>query len=133
VIPSRTLLSVTALLLALGGAALLFAPEAAARVLVVEPTSVVWPWQMLGAAWLGFASLNWASRGSVIGGIYARPLVSGNFTHFFVAALVVARPTFGSAQGAGTWTVFVIVALLVIAYGQRMFFGAPEREMQRRG
>lgn len=47
--------------------------------------------QSAGAAYMGFAILNWFSRGHLLGGIYGRPLVLANFLHFAVVALAVLK------------------------------------------
>jgi hypothetical protein len=51
--------------------------------------------QVAGALAAGFAMLNWMARGNLLGGIYSRPIVIGNFTHFLIAglALVKAAPS----------------------------------------
>ena len=47
--------------------------------------------QLLGALYLGFAMLNWMAKGSLIGGIYNRPIAIGNFMHFAVGALALIK------------------------------------------
>ena len=47
--------------------------------------------QLLGALYLGFAMLNWMAKGSLIGGIYNRPIAIGNFMHFVVGALALIK------------------------------------------
>ena len=47
--------------------------------------------QLLGALYLGFAMLNWMAKGSLIGGIYNRPIAVGNFMHFAVGALALIK------------------------------------------
>ena len=47
--------------------------------------------QLLGALYLGFAMLNWMAKGSLIGGIYNRPIAIGNFMHFAVGALTLIK------------------------------------------
>lgn len=47
--------------------------------------------QMMGALYLGFALLNYAARGVLIGGIYARPVALGNFLHFAMVTVMLAR------------------------------------------
>ena len=86
---TRILLTACALSLAIGGAALLFVPDFFAP----EPSGLVGflPYQLLGALYLGFAGINWMSRYSPIGGIYQRPLVVGNFTHFLVGGLLLIK------------------------------------------
>ena len=47
--------------------------------------------QVSGALYLGFANLNWMARGVLIGGIYSRPLAMGNFLHFSIVTIVLAK------------------------------------------
>ncbi len=47
--------------------------------------------QLLGALYLGFAMLNWMAKGSLIGGIYNRPIAIGNFMHFTIGALALIK------------------------------------------
>lgn len=47
--------------------------------------------QITGALYLGFAMLNWMARGSLLGGIYGRPVVFSNFMHFMVAAFALLK------------------------------------------
>ena len=47
--------------------------------------------QTIGALYLAFAALNWLLRGSVIGGIYGRPLALANLLHFLIVAIMLVR------------------------------------------
>ena len=47
--------------------------------------------QITGALYLGFAMLNWMARGTLMGGIYGRPVAFGNFMHFMVVALAMLK------------------------------------------
>jgi len=47
--------------------------------------------QMMGALYLGFALLNYAARGVLIGGIYARPVALGNFLHFAMVGVMLTK------------------------------------------
>jgi len=50
--------------------------------------------QILGALFFGFAMLNWMIKDGTIGGIYHRPAVIANFSHFFIAALALIKEVF---------------------------------------
>jgi uncharacterized membrane protein YidH (DUF202 family) len=50
--------------------------------------------QLLGALYLGFGIMNWMARGSIIGGIYNRPIAIGNFMHFSVGAISLIKIVF---------------------------------------
>jgi hypothetical protein len=47
--------------------------------------------QLLGALYLGFSIMNWMAKGSLIGGIYNRPIAIGNFMHFTVGAFALIK------------------------------------------
>lgn len=53
--------------------------------------------QVLAGGLLGFAIVNWMSRGNRIGGIYMRPLALGNLLLFTVAGLSLGK-TVSSGQ-----------------------------------
>ena len=89
---TRILLIASSLILGLAGAVASFAPAellAALKVAVVTPLPVIV--QILGALYLAFALANWTAKGSLMGGIYARPLALGNFMHFTVGALALLK------------------------------------------
>lgn len=48
----------------------------------------------MGALFLGFGLLNWMAKGSIIGGIYNKPLVIGNLMHFGVGAITLLKIVF---------------------------------------
>lgn len=74
----------------IAGLTLLFAPDAVLLHLAPTlPADAFWLGQLLGAAWLGFASLNWHHRRQLLGGIYGRGVVSANALHWFVAAMTL--------------------------------------------
>jgi len=47
--------------------------------------------QLLSALYLGFAIMNWMAKGSLIGGIYNRPLALGNLMHFGVGTIALIK------------------------------------------
>jgi hypothetical protein len=47
--------------------------------------------QLLGAIYLGFAMLNWMAKGTLIGGIYNKPIAIGNFMHFTIGGLALIK------------------------------------------
>ena len=50
--------------------------------------------QLLGAMYLGFGMMNWMAKGSIIGGIYNKPLVIGNLMHFAIGAITLLKVAF---------------------------------------
>jgi hypothetical protein len=80
--------------------------------------------EMMGATYLGFALLNYAARGVIIGGIYARPLALGNFLHFAMVTVALAREAIDHQviQLAGSAFVFGIFA---VGFGWVLFRQFP--------
>src|SRR4051794_197270 len=103
---TKLLMVVSSLLLGLAGIVAVFAPQellAALQVPVTPPLLVVI--QLMGALSFAFALINWTAKDSVIGGIYARPISLGNFAHFTVGALVLARYQLSNGATALLWVV----------------------------
>ncbi len=47
--------------------------------------------QILGSLYLGFAILNWMAKGTLIGGIYNKPIAIGNLMHFAVGSIALIK------------------------------------------
>jgi hypothetical protein len=47
--------------------------------------------QLLGGLYFGFSMLNWMTRTSVIGGIYNKPIVVANLSHFGIGGLALIK------------------------------------------
>jgi len=87
---------------AFGGLLMLFAPDLLLSALIPGfPPSGLWLGQLLGAAWLGLAWMNWVNRTVLIGGIYARAVVGANAVCYFVGATSLLTLAARGAQPAG--------------------------------
>ena len=123
----------SAVVLLFGGAALLFAPDALLPALVSRfPPDAAWLGQLLGAAWLGIAALNWLHRSAVLGGIYGRPVVLANLTLYFISALSLLRALASGAASPGVGVVAGPAVALAVAYGALLLRG-PFDPLQRPG
>jgi len=80
--------------------------------------------QITGALFLGFAMMNWMAKTVLIGGIYARPLAIGNFSHFLVGALALLKYAFASPNLLAVWIIAAIYSLMAILFGF-VFFTHP--------
>ena len=119
---TKLLLGASAGLLAAGGLVLQFAPqEVLAR--AGYPATGLAPVlvQVLGALYLGFAGLNWLSKGVRLGGINARPLAVGNGLHFFVGACTLLRYALRAPASAEAWAWAAGYALLAALFGAVLF------------
>jgi hypothetical protein len=89
---TKLLMTLSALFCGIIGTLLLFLPIEIAEYLSVEPTiSVILFLKILSAIYLGFGILNWTARGTLIGGIYNKPIVLGNLLHFAVGAIELIK------------------------------------------
>ncbi|MBP6443847.1 MAG: hypothetical protein KA267_07500 [Gemmatimonadales bacterium] len=120
----------SATLLAFCGLALLFAgDEILPRHLPGYPPGEVWFGQLLAAACLAMAALNWLSRHTLLGGIYGRPVVAANATGYFIAAITLLRPTLAGAFRPAGLLLTIPVTALAVAYAWLMFRGPFERDV----
>jgi hypothetical protein len=74
--------------------------------------------QMLGALLFSFAMVNWIARGSLLGGIYNRPITVGNLAHFVIGALALAKVVVAGERR----TAFVVAAAIYLVFA--VGFGA---------
>jgi hypothetical protein len=77
--------------------------------------------QTMGALYLGYAIMNWMSKGIIIGGIYARPLALGNFTHFAVGALALIKGASHIEEMRILWAATAIYIVFAVLFGYILF------------
>lgn len=124
----------SALFAVLAGLALLFAPEAVLGYLAPTlPTEALWLGQLLGAAWLGFASLNWHHRHRLLGGIYGRPIIAANALHWFVATMTLIGADGGAAGSLGRTFLLMIVASFALGFVALMMKGPFRADLDAHG
>jgi hypothetical protein len=130
---SQLVSRISALVLLIGGVVLLFAPDAVLpRLSPGFPDSALWLGQLLGAAWLGVAALNWLGRGAMLGGIYGRPTVFANTALYFISALAILRAASRAPSATGLWALAVPAVLLALVYGWLLYRGPFEKEFAAR-
>ena len=89
---TKLLMTSSALFCGIIGILLSFLPNEIAEYLSVEPTIITILFlQILGAIYLGFGILNWTAKGTLIGGIYNKPIALGNLMHFIVGAITLVK------------------------------------------
>jgi len=77
--------------------------------------------QVTGALYIGFAILNWMAKTVLIGGIYARPLAMGNFAHFMIAAIALAKAALNNSVLPYLWIIAVIYSIFAVLFGIVLF------------
>lgn len=127
---TKWMMSASAILMAALGLAATFLPqEIAARVGQGGNGPVVPLVQVIGGLYLGFAILNWFARDAAIGGIYNRPIVTGNLLHFTVVALALAKTAAAGRRDPGFLVLTALYVLFATWFGWAMF-SSPTRERQ---
>jgi len=122
---------VSAVVLLVGGVTLLFAPDVVLPAVVPAfPPAAMWLAQLLAAAWLGVAALNWLQRSALLGGIYGRPVVLTNGALYFISALSLLRALLDGTAPVVMWLVFIPLAALAVVYGALLLRG-PFDPLQR--
>ncbi len=89
---TKIIMTASAIFLAIVGLSLVFFPVEVANYLNFGFQSLlILALQVMGGLFFGFAMLNWMSKGSVIGGIYNKPLVTANMAQFMVGGLALLK------------------------------------------
>ena len=124
----------SAAVLLVAGVALLFAGDLVLPRLVPDyPATALWLGQLLGAAWLSMAALNWWNRETLLGGIYGRPLVAANMALFLSTSLVLLRVAARPGLSPAPWCLAAVTTVLSVAYRLLLFRGPLPRDLDSRG
>ncbi len=107
----------SAITLGATGIGLTFAPQEISSLLGWRDESAL-VLQLLGALYFGFAMQNWMAKATLIGGIYNRPLATGNAFHFFIGAMALLK---SSPKSSLLLAVTVIYAAFAIVFGYILF------------
>lgn len=112
---TKLLMTSSALFCGIIGTLLLFLPIEIAEYLGVEPTIITILFlKILSAIYLGFGILNWMAKGTLIGGIYNKPIVLGNLLHFVVGAIELIK-VISNIQTHREIIIFLIVFYVIFA------------------
>ena len=89
---TKILMTSSAIFLAIVGILLSFLPNEIMEYLNIESNIITILFlKILSALYLGFGILNWMAKGTLIGGIYNRPVAIGNLMHFGVGAIALVK------------------------------------------
>ena len=117
------LLALYAAALALVGVALLFTPGEVSTAMSQEAGAAhALLVQLLGAAFIGFASSNWIVRHAPVGGIYGRAVVLGNQAFSLVGALALIGG-FPTKPGPAFWGLLFVFANGAVLHGMLLWRG----------
>ncbi len=116
---TKLIMLASAVFLAAIGLSLTFMPAEIAAYLDMSTTSefrIIL--QLLGALYFAFAMLNWMAKGSLLGGIYNRPIVIANSTHFLIGGLALGKALLNNPQQpVSSWIFTVVYVVFAICFG----------------
>ena len=117
---TKTLMLVSALLLGLTGIFLLFFPQEISHYLNLNEANSIF-FQIFGSLYFGFAMVNWTAKGSLLGGIYGRAIVTGNFTHFTIGTLALIKWILFYNYFLYIWVFTIFYFIFAVLFGVVMF------------
>lgn len=89
---TKVLMTSSAIFTAILGILISFLPDEILTHLNIENNSITLLFlKLIGAMYMGFAVLNWMAKGTLIGGIYNRPIAFANLMHFGIGAVAFAK------------------------------------------
>tara|TARA_Y100001960_G_scaffold287326_1_gene325348 strand:- start:73 stop:474 length:402 start_codon:yes stop_codon:yes gene_type:complete len=116
---TKPLMTLNAIILALIGISLIFLPKEILDYFELSASGTLeLLMQITGSLYFAFAMLNWMSKGSIIGGIYGRPIAIANLTHFVIAGLSLIK---GIMANPGLsyviWSIAIAYSIFAILFG----------------
>lgn len=117
---TKLLMTVSSVLLLGAGIAITFLPQEILAQFTVQPNQeLTLTLQILGAFYFAFGMVNWLAKESLLGGIYGRPIVVGNVTHFLIGALALIKGiTLHNSiilwAAAGVYGIFAVLFTLIM-------------------
>ncbi|MDA3859952.1 MAG: hypothetical protein PF445_01885 [Melioribacteraceae bacterium] len=126
---TKLIMTFSAIMLGIVGISLTFLPQEISIYFDLRTSKLIQTKiQILGALYFSFAMLNWMTKASFIGGVYNRPIVIANLTHFMIGSITLVKHIISSENLS---VIFVILttlySLLTILFG-RILFRHPGEE-----
>ena len=116
---TKSLMTLSAMILAMIGISLIFLPNEILDYLELSVSETLQLlMQIIGSFYFAFAILNWMSKGSIIGGIYNRPIAMANLTHFVIAGLALIKGILANPSLSYViWSIAIIYSIFAIFFG----------------
>ncbi|MEQ8811583.1 MAG: hypothetical protein RIE59_21110 [Imperialibacter sp.] len=120
---TKIIMTLAAVIMGTAGIALTFMPDALLNYAGMEESeTALLLMQILGTLYFAFAMLNWMSKGSLIGGIYNRPVAVANMTHFLIAGLALVKVLMSNPNASYLmWGVGVVYSAFAVCFGIILF------------
>ena len=117
---SKFIMIICAAILGIIGVILIFLPKESEVYLNMGNSKTI-VFQILGALYFGFAIINWTAKGNLTGGIFNRPIVIGNFTHFFIGSLILIKFTIVHTSQIVLILIMIAYLALAVTFGYLLF------------
>ena len=116
---TKSLMTLSAMILALIGISLIFLPNEILDYLELSVSETLQLlMQIIGSFYFALAILNWMSKGSFISGIYNRPIAMANLTHFVIAGLALIKGVLANPSLSYViWSIAIIYSIFAILFG----------------
>lgn len=89
---TKIIMTTSAIFMGVIGVLLSFLPNEITNYLSIAPNSItILFFMLMSSLYLGFGLLNWMAKGTLIGGIYNKPIAIGNLMHFGVGAIALVK------------------------------------------
>lgn len=125
---TKYLMTASSIILGITGIALSFLPQEISTLLHAHTTTTLTViLQLLGALYFGFAMLNWHAKDSLLGGIYGRPIIVGNMTHFVVGALALLK-LLPQTNQILIWVAAIVYAVFAVMFSLVMYKNPSKKD-----
>jgi hypothetical protein len=116
---TKMIMTSSAIVLGIAGLTLIFLPkETLLWFGFTFSKNIELVFQLVGALYSSLAFLNWMVKSSPIGGIYNRPIVVANLSHFMIGGLALIKYVFANSLLQNAMSVIAIVYLIfAVAFG----------------
>lgn len=78
--------------------------------------------QFMSAGMLSLAVLNWMGRNTVLGGIYGRPILTGNLVYFLIVLINMIKMLIAKPELPGMWILAAIYLIFTIGFLNAILF-----------
>jgi hypothetical protein len=125
---TKFLMTVSSVLLLAAGIAITFLPQEILAHFTVQPNQeLMLTLQILGAFYFAFGMVNWLAKESLLGGIYGRPIVVGNVTHFLIGALALIKGI-TLHNGVLLWVAAGVYVLFAVSFTVMMYTQPKQKQ-----
>jgi hypothetical protein len=83
--------------------------------------------QICGALYIAFAALNWTAKGTLLGGVYGRPIVLANFAHFTIGGIALAKVVLAGSPGTVIPAITAVYSAFAIWFAYVLFGPGPAK------